>query len=194
MNAFELPIVKKYIGKLDEFVACWSSLYRYPDDHLYTDNIGKPLTPDRVNALYRWKNGGELSAAKQRSVDLHYHEAVGRGFTLTDGSSPAELLKPVGGGHVWGIFFLHCHDPVRFPIFDQHVHRAAQAIRSRSLAPLRARDTLKYYETDYLPLWATLDPGRFGRDLDKALWVFGKAISTPSRSDLNWQGLIRRTG
>ncbi len=179
---------------VDAFVALWSRLYAYPDDHLYTENIGRPLTPDRIKALFAWKNGGPISKRKQGSIERHYLDAPERLLPHVSHEAAGALFDRIGGGGaVWGIFFLHCLAPSRFPIFDQHVHRAARLIRGQppeELDGLSTRAQIARYEDEYLPLWASLRPETFGRALDKALWCFGKAMRTPTGSDLNWPGLI----
>ena len=53
------------------------------------------------------------------------------------------LSRP--GGAIWRIFWLHCHYPNKFPIYDQHVHRAmACIIGMKSLEiPKKNQDKVK---------------------------------------------------
>jgi hypothetical protein len=60
------------ISQTADFVSFWERLYNYPLEYLYTNNIGQPLTSDSIHALFEWKNGSVLSAAKRRSVEQNY--------------------------------------------------------------------------------------------------------------------------
>ena len=107
------------------FVQYWSAEYDYAtDSDLYTPHIGKQLTPETVRELFLWKNGSKLSVAKQQSVEQNYVGRLQELFDLSMDTPPAEFLKTFGGGAIWRIFWLHCWQPSRYPIYDQHVHRA----------------------------------------------------------------------
>jgi len=49
-----------------ELVAYWPSQYKHDLDTAYTNNIGKPRTRDVILELFRWKNGGAISAGMSR--------------------------------------------------------------------------------------------------------------------------------
>jgi hypothetical protein len=55
-----------------EFVERWEVLYDYKLEDHYDRNIGQPLTPERVTALFEWKNGGRLARNKEASVQRNY--------------------------------------------------------------------------------------------------------------------------
>ncbi|MEL6739670.1 MAG: hypothetical protein AAFP26_03335, partial [Planctomycetota bacterium] len=186
------PVVAVRNDTLESFVGAWSRLYRYPDDHLYTDNVGRELNTARLLELFRWKNGGPLSDRKRASVLKRYDGRFDLVARAAPGAGASTILREVGGGAVWGIFFLHCLSPDRFPIFDQHVHRAACCLRGAPLDELprcTPDRVLARYEREYLPFLRTLAP--FDRRLDQALWSFGKAIKPASGSQLDWAGIIR---
>jgi hypothetical protein len=48
---------KKALASPGEFVEVWSAEYRYPNQRLYDENVGKNLTDERVLNLFAWKNG-----------------------------------------------------------------------------------------------------------------------------------------
>ena len=158
-----------------EFVTFWGQRYADPREPLYEGNIGKPLTPESVMALFEWKNGGKLSAPKAASVHKHYISLIGaplpseiRGFLKSFG--------PSKGGAIWPIFWLHCCDR-QFPIFDQHVYRAMKFIQRAEL------DELEGYPDDrkvdlYLDIYVPFhnEIAVPGRETDKALWTFGKFL------------------
>lgn len=165
---------------LVEFVSFWSKQYQDPRERLYEENIGRPFTPTSIHALYEWKNGDPLSDKKRASVERNY---VNRRHEL--GALPTDLdasgflsAFPVGGA-IWRIFWLHCWKPNRFPIFDQHVHRAMAVLQDRARLELPAADSAKIgiYAREYMPFHAGLmkehlDP----RNLDRALWAVGKFV------------------
>jgi hypothetical protein len=55
-----------------EFIHFWGNQYHYPQESLYTQNIGKPLTADRLRSLFLWKNGMRLSDRKRQSLETNY--------------------------------------------------------------------------------------------------------------------------
>jgi hypothetical protein len=66
----------------------------------------------------------------------------------------------------------------RYPIYDQHVHRAMRFIQTGARDEIPAADAqrINAYLDGYVPfhsLFAALDP----RQVDKALWAFGKFLS-----------------
>ena len=162
-----------------EFVDFWSALYEDPREDLYAKSIKRPLTPKRVGPLFIWKNGGKLSKPKQRSVE---HNFIARLDELHDlpKDTPAEtfLARFATGGVIWRIFWLHCWQPDRFPIYDQHVHRAMMLIEDREPDELSAKDDrrkIRLYLDRYLTFHRRF-AGSDQRSVDRALWAFGKFI------------------
>jgi hypothetical protein len=117
-----LPIFQRVEVSLPEFVSFWDSRYSGYDEDFYTQNIGQPLTPERINAWFVWKNGTPLSPLKAKSI-LRYSELTERIAPDVESSVLLEFLNRPGGA-IWRIFWLHVQHPRQFPIYDQHVHRA----------------------------------------------------------------------
>jgi hypothetical protein len=93
-------------------------------------------------------------------------------------SNHADLIRFISqpGGVIWRVFWLHCHDPERYPIFDQHVSRAMKVILGASAEiPKRNSAKAEAYAREYLPFHARFRT-RDRRELDKALWSFGKEM------------------
>jgi hypothetical protein len=159
----------------DDFIEFWASRYVDPRESLYDENIGKPLTPESVMALFEWKNGGKLSDRKKTSVHQHYVSRINeplphevRGFLKSFGLN--------NGGSIWPIFWLHCCNQ-QFPIFDQHVYRAMTFIQHRESDELNKysdKQKIDFYLDRYIPFYAQL--GNLDRRADKALWMFGKFL------------------
>ena len=157
---------------IDEFVEHWSKQYYYKWEHLYTVNIGKPLTETSLIELYLWKNGTKLSQDKLQSVLDNY--------PLTfDGCLEDRYLNPnQPGGAIWNIFYMHCLDQ-RWPIFDQHAFRAMKYIKYGRIIELQPDNQSKYasYIDEYIPFLTFLKQEDY-RKLDKALFCFGKFLKT----------------
>jgi hypothetical protein len=170
-----------------EFVAFWASRYKYPKESLYTDNVGKRLTPTRIRALFEWKNGSRLSAGKLRSVQRNYVARVSELRKLPASTDAESFLRLfASGGAIWRIFWLHCWEPIRFPIYDQHVHRAMAFIESgeRKEIPKNDASKVRAYLDKYLRFhrqFAGLDL----RSVDRALWFYGKFIKSTEFPLLN---------
>lgn len=174
----KLIIYQSKISEAKDFVTFWEGQYNDPLEHLYIDNIGKPLTPDGVHPLFEWKNGSRLSAQKYRSVEQNFVGHIAKASALPQGTDATEFLQafPLGGA-IWRIFWLHCWQPDRFPIYDQHVHRAMSIIeqdRPEEL-PVRDGEKVRQYLTRYLPFHQKFQ-GFDQRSLDKAFWSFGKFV------------------
>jgi hypothetical protein len=162
----------------ESFIRQWSEWYFYPREDLYATNVGRASTPEAIRALFLWKNGRRLSAAKQASVERNYVARRKELLKLDDDTSAADFLRVFReGGAVWRIFWLHCWNPQRFPIYDQHVHRAMEFIvahRCREIPPSSPK-IIESYIDRYLPFWSSL-PTVSNRGADKALWVFGRFL------------------
>lgn len=161
-----------------EFVQFWSGQYSYRSGSLYTQNIGKPPTPRRLKKLFEWKNGRKLSAKKTHSIQRNFICRLKDLRRLTGDEEPADLFKKYrSGGAIWRTFFLHCWNPRRFPIFDQHVFRAMRFIKFGRVQELPRSDLerIKIYVEEYCDFFKT-----FGRPttrrVDRALWAFGKYL------------------
>jgi len=162
-----------------QFVEFWSQRYRYADEGLYDDNIGLELTEQRILELFRWKNGTPLSERKRASVNQNYVE---RRHELTQFETHIDAREFLNhfpnGGAIWRIFWLHCFRPNEFPIYDQHVHRAMAFIENGEAEEIPQHDPRKIdaYIERYLPFheqFQAID----GRNVDRALWAFGKFIN-----------------
>jgi hypothetical protein len=179
-------IYKPFHATSTEFVEFWSREYRDDAEELYSDNIGHELTESRIMELFRWKNGGRLSSLKEASVPNNFVERRQELAQLRPNQQIEDLLAHFSkGGVIFRIFWLHCWQPMRFPIFDQHVYRAMAFIQTRTLEEVPPNDSQKIasYVNQYLPFFRTLDGinDQFqDRCVDKALWAFGKFLKMPT--------------
>ena len=169
---------------LPAFIEHWAQIYEEKNkkvEHLYKENMGKELTvEDRLKkrrALFKWKNGGRLSAKKLKSVRKHYPYKL----PATNDLESIYLSSNNFGGKIWNIFYLHIISPEDYPIFDQHVYRAWCFIKSkkpRELEKYGRNDTFSEYN-EYKKfykeiLMAVGDDDE--RKIDKALLSFGQFL------------------
>jgi len=160
------------------FVDFWSERYTGYDDEFYEANVGQELTEERILQWFEWKNGTALSALKKSSVLKNYVARRGELAAIPPDEPPDRTLGRFSdGGAIWRIFWLHCWQPERFPIYDQHVHRAMRFIQEGAIyeIPLKDRDKIRAYVGQYMPFHAQFG-GMPQRVVDKALWAFGKFI------------------
>ncbi|HEY1660107.1 MAG TPA: hypothetical protein VGG14_17280 [Candidatus Sulfotelmatobacter sp.] len=184
-----LFICEAVASEKEPFIEFWAGQYRYELEHLYETNISiKPFTDDAIGNLYEWKNGRKLSEKKKQSVEGNYiahkeHDLVKRAAEFVPTGSPAdtanlakEFLSHFSkGGAIWRIFWLHCCNQ-RFPIYDQHVHRAMVFIEEGRIEELDdfSDEKIELYLTKYLEFHARF-PGD-QRKVDKALVTFGRFL------------------
>lgn len=167
---------------LQTWVDYWAGLYRDPNEPLYTNNINTN-SPDRLEKLFKWKDPRffkkrlepfENRCEEARNVLEHQPAncqpcAIARQF----------LRHFTEGGGIFRIFFLHCLDG-RFPIYDQHVHRAMKYLHKKQreeLEGMEAEEKVDRYLNSYLPFFdefASVDDGN--RKVDKALVTFGSHL------------------
>lgn len=171
------PILTFVPGTATAFVAQWSQWYSYPREELYTSNIGQSPVPKRIHELFEWKNGGKLSRSKLSSIDRYYASRCAELRKLPSTTTAEEFLGEFGGGPIWRIFLLHCWGPTRFPIYDQHVHRAMEFIQTGTVREISQSPAivLRDYIDKYLLFWQQFS-GTSDRKVDKALWAFGKLL------------------
>ena len=161
------------------FIDFWAARYRGYDEEFYHANVGQPLTEARILAWFTWKNGTPLSEAKRKSVMMNFVARRSELEEVGQDETTSELLSRFSeGGVIWRIFFLHCWRPDRFPIYDQHVHRAMRFIQAGVREEIPAKDPAKIhaYLKDYIPFHAQFD-GMDARHVGKGLWAFGKFLS-----------------
>ena len=168
-------------ASIEEFVEFWSNQYNYKNNrfgNLYEQFIKMELSREKLENLFIWKNGGNLSAKKASSIKNNFIEKITEIKLLNKDSSPKELIKKFqNGGAIWRIFFLHCWNQDMFPIYDQHVHRAMKYIKNGKIdeIPKKDEDKIDSYLNEYIQFYKKfqiIDD----RKVDKALWTFGKFL------------------
>jgi hypothetical protein len=154
------------------------------DERLYDPYIRKAdLRTDleALKALFTWKNGGDrISEQKLASIRTNYFDHWSQDNDLES----RYLDHNNGGGPIWNIFYLHCRQPDRYPIYDQHTYRAMLYIQEYAISePLTERPKRFVYESytqRYQPFVAKI--GRDLRTIDRALYTFGQFLKLAKRA------------
>lgn len=174
-----LNIYIPHAASMKEFMHFWSSQYAYEKEHLYAENIGQELNEKRILDLFEWKNGMPLSKQKKESIRTRYVSQLAELPTLESTKEAEGYLSQIGGGVIWGVFWLHCLQPKEFPIYDQHVHRAMATIEGWAgiEIPEENSDKIDVYFTHYIPFWKQFSEFDH-RSVDRALWTYGKFLGS----------------
>jgi hypothetical protein len=175
-------IYKPCRSDMKGFVKFWSRQYKWiVEAAIYDDNIGLELTEGRIWDLFRWKNGGSLSKLKEKTVRQNFVKRKAELKGPPKKQKIEDLLDRFSeGGAIWRIFWLHCWQPKRFPISDQHVHRAMTFIKTGACEEIPSTNQRKVnaYCQEYLPFHAKFKSVDC-RSVDKALWAFGRYLKKP---------------
>lgn len=161
------------------FIDFWAARYTGYDDDFYEANVGQELTETRILEWFTWKNGTPLSKLKRKSVLRNFVARRGElDHVPRDETASGFLSRFSEGGAIWRIFWLHCWQPARFPIYDQHVHRAMKFIQAGVPEEIPGGDPqkIRVYLNCYLAFHAQFD-GIGYRLVDKALWAFGRFLN-----------------
>jgi hypothetical protein len=187
----QLPVYRRTAASKKAFIEFWAAQVSArdleQDQKLYTAHIDKPLSAQTLHALYQWKNQMRLSDAKRRSVQKKYVSLLPALRRLPQNTDPQAFLRRFAhGGAIWGIFLLHCWSRSRYPIYDQHVHRAMTFIRGERREEISGWGhdrKIKAYVERYEPFYRTFDD-LHPRTIDRALWVFGRFLKTSRFPDV----------
>lgn len=166
---------------LDLFLYHWASRYRdeNKDVKFYDPYIGKTdLKTDEaaLKELFKWKNGGKISEAKLASIHANYFQC----WTEDADLESRFLCSKEKGGPIWNIFYLHCRFPDRYPIYDQHAHRAMVYIQEHTIREdLSTKaglvyDSYKHYRCFVTHIRRTT--GNNLRTIDRAFYTFGQFL------------------
>jgi len=155
----------------DEFITYWASKYQYKLEYLYEMNIGKQLTKKSVIELFTWKNGFILSNNKMESLVKNYNP------NHNEDLEKRYLNPKQSGGPIWNIFYLHCNNPTKYPIFDQHTFRAMKYIKNGKILelPKDKAEVYNLYKKEYMEFIKELSDFELRKN-DKALFTFGRFL------------------
>jgi len=166
-----------------EFVEFWSSLYDYKKEKMYELNIYKKrFSPSNIQVLFEWKNNMILSSAKKISVgkikkNLNTVNELKRNFDQSIFDKKFRSMSIV-----WKIFLLHIINPEKFPLYDQHIHRAYLFINNGlAIVPkMTTGEKMSFYTDHYCPFFDKFcinSSVQKRKKADDALWSLGKFLS-----------------
>ncbi|MBU9723825.1 MULTISPECIES: hypothetical protein [Bacillaceae] len=184
------------IDRLEEFINEWAQFYQYNTKHeydtaFYEAAIQKVKYDEGdITKLFLWKNGTPFSEAKKAYVSsiedkfktINAYKV--RGFTMEE----LNTTFPDLSDGIWKIFLLHIIDPLKYPIFDQHVYRAYMYIKHQQQKelPYSRNQIMNIYLEEYVPYindlfkteTSTLKTHQKLRKLDRALFAFGRFLKS----------------
>jgi hypothetical protein len=180
-----LTIYSAELAKTEaDFINFWSEQWtekdKQKDRQFYEPHIGQPLSSEGLLNLFEWKNQTPLSEKKRARV-LAFINQLDDLRQLPKNTDAAAFLKRFShGGAIWRIFLLHCWSQsvgdTKYPIYDQHVHRAMAVVRESKLEEIvgwNDDQKIDAYLNRYIPFF-----GKFNTDkpqkLDQALMIFGR--------------------
>jgi hypothetical protein len=182
----KLPVIAFEQATPARFVQFWSSGWtdkdRKLDQDYYNCNIGKDLTSDRLLALFEWKNQMPLSNGKRRMVE-GYASQLKRFAELSPDTEPDAFFNEFRKGRaIWRIFLFHCWSAWRgqkkYPIYDQHVHRAMNFIKGEHLEEIgnwSDQDKISSYVRRYVSFFESFKECD-AQQADQSLMVFGRFV------------------
>lgn len=161
---------------IEDFLKHWSTKYRYADEEKYDMHIGRPLTEESLFALFEWKNGSVISTRKLESIRKNYP------LSFNGHQELRYLNHKESGGAIWNIFYLHCLEPEKWPIFDQHTYRAMIFMTDGLIKEIGDTKKQKYesYLKEYIPFLKSLNVSDHRR-VDKALFAFGQFLKMAAK-------------
>jgi hypothetical protein len=187
----QLPIYSREwaptTAKFIEFWASqWSAKDKAQDEQQYTPHIGKPLTRDSLRTLFQWKNQMPLAAKKRRTVES-FIDRIKELEQLPCTTDPKTFLEKFKeGGAIWRIFLLHCWSASKYPIYDQHVHRAMIFIcerRREDIGGWDDQEKIKAYLDKYIPFFKRFSAHK-PQEVDRALMAMGRFIKNSQFPDV----------
>jgi hypothetical protein len=181
----------KHKNDLDSFINFWSKLYSFSNEEIYSKSIVKEtFTKTDVQNLYKWKNGMKLSVLKQKSLDTKIKAKLTI-INIFKKSKTIDLeafkIEFKNLTTVWKIFLLHIIKPNKYPIYDQHIHRAFLFIHNEDWSNIQntMNDKVKekFYFDRYLPFIKAQNIKDL-KQLDEAFFAFGQFLKTRNYATL----------
>ena len=187
-----INLVSNEAESLNSFISNWSNLYSYTNENLYNKTISKEsFTKEDLQNLYIWKNAMKLSVLKQRSLETKIIANLPtinnyKKIENIDIQAFKKEFKKVSS--VWKIFLLHVIKPNKYPIYDQHIHRAFLFIQNedwRNISNISISNNAKekFYFERYLPFIEAQNIKDL-KKLDEAFFTFGQFLNTRNYSRL----------
>jgi hypothetical protein len=190
MNLIHLEINKS--NDLNSFIGFWSQLYSFSNELVYSKTISKSkFEIDDIQSLFEWKNGMKLSGLKQKSLENKImNKLVIINFLKSSKDLDLDLFKREfkNLSTVWKIFLLHLIKPIKYPIYDQHIHRTYLFIHKKefselSISSIKNIEKELFYFKEYLPFIQSNKISDL-KKLDEAFFAFGQFLNTKNYKTL----------
>jgi hypothetical protein len=167
-----------------DFINFWSEQWtekdKLKDRQFYQPYIGQPLSSEGLLNLFDWKNQTPLSAKKRARVMAFVSQLDDLQRLPKDTEADVFLKKFSHGGAIWRVFLLHCWSHAaggtKYPIYDQHVHRAMTIIREdqcEEIVGWNDDQKIDAYLKRYVPFFRSFGSDK-SQKLDQALMIFGR--------------------
>jgi hypothetical protein len=174
------------LADLNTFIDNWSKSFMYLNMASYTDLIYREeFSVENIEELFTWKNGMKLSGKKDTALKekiLSKHEIINQLKRNWNTNIFDKTFSDLSA--IWKIFLMHIIQPNEYPIFDQHVFRAFKYISEQdkdASLPTSNGEKIKIYHKDYKPFYLNckdiMNDNFTAKQLDSALWTFGKFLS-----------------
>ena len=175
----------KPVSDSNTFVTFWKQFYDESYERKKYDQVvnKRSWEVSDIHQLFEWKNnmGEKLGRTKEIFVKKVV-DNLSTANSLRVSYNHNTFIDTFGKlGPIWGITFLHAIQPMQFPIYDQHAHRAFSYISNSAddIIPRRNRVYTVYFN-EYVPFFNKFlhSTNNFHpKDVDCALWAFGKFLS-----------------
>ena len=189
-------VINKETSDEKEFISFWSERYKYKLESKYSENIAvwkNDKTNYRLMHLFVWKNGMNFENHKNKKLsfqnniisNLDIVKQLPFNFKIEDYLELSEFKN--WENIVWKVFLLHCLNHTKFPIYDQHVHRAFDFIKNNGnikktefyYSTYKISEKLEFYTNEYIPFVIELKTKSKldFKQIDEALVTFGKFLN-----------------
>lgn len=180
----QYKIIIRGFDNPDDFVKKWSKFYSYSIENKYNNNISCVF--DNYNSfleLFRWKNGtGDVISHNKMKVINGFYDKVSVLRSLQRDFSWElfeQEFEPTKSSTIWKIFLLHLICPIKFPIYDQHVHRFYSFLKNGIIEEIPTKRDLIYSNYKEYKNWFNYIQSKFKfeyRNMDMSFFIFGKFL------------------
>ena len=180
-------LLRQQTSDWSTFVNFWDTMYNYTSKSdayqafVIERDSSFVFDDTNVRKLFEWKNNtGEKLATNKENRVKYVIDALPIIKELNNEWDNNEFNRAFGKiSTVWQTFLMHIIQPNKFPIFDQHVYRAWTYLQKGQAEELKG--TIKHQfslYTSYTNFFDAIysESGCNPRQLDRALWAFGKFI------------------
>jgi hypothetical protein len=167
-----------------------SALFNDMSTNDFESVVRNRITIIDIQNLYKWKNGMKLSVLKQKSLDTKIKAKL----TIINTFKKSETIdleafqiefKNITA--VWKIFLLHIIKPNKYPIYDQHIHRAFLFIHNEDWSKITNTMSVQAKEQFYFERYLQFVEAQNIKDLkrlDEAFFAFSQFLNTRNYATL----------